>query len=400
MPRRFQFGLIMSLGLSLYAGDWPYWRGPAHDGVSREKFSSGWPANGPKKLWQAEVGTGFASMAVSAGRAYTSGNQNETDSIYCFDAINGGRKWKHSYPAALDPEFYAGGTSATPTIDGDRVYTFSKGGELFCFAADDGKVLWQKNLRKELNLEVATWGLASSPIIDGNFLLLNAGGGGTAMDKNTGRVLWKSGKEPNGYSSAVFFDRAGSRQVIFALEKGFAGFNEKDGAELWRFPWVTPNDVNAADPVMWGNRIFISSGYGRGCALLEINGNTPNLIYENTNLRSHCNPPVLLNGFLYGFDGNVGESTALVCLEWATGRKMWSEARVGAGALMAADGKLIVLSFKGDLLIVNATPKKFAVESRAHVIDGEGWTVPVLANGKIYCRNSAGNVVCLDASSR
>jgi outer membrane protein assembly factor BamB len=174
----------------------------------------------------------------------------------------------------------------------------------------------------------------------------------------------------------------------------------KDGKELWRYPWKTGWDVNAADPIISGGKIFISSGYNHGGALLDVSGGKPKLLWENKNMRNHFNSCVLLAGFLYGFDGDAGqETTTLKCLELLSGTVKWAE-KIGIGGLMAADGKLIVLSEKGELMVVEATPEKFKSISRAQALDGKCWTTPVLANGNIFCRNAKGDLICLDVSGK
>ncbi|TAK96347.1 MAG: hypothetical protein EPO07_14650, partial [Verrucomicrobia bacterium] len=158
--------LLMGLLGSTFAAkaeDWPNWRGPDHNGISREtNWTALWPADGPKRLWKAKTGTGFASVAVSGGRAFTTGNSDDKDTVFCFDAVTGKELWKHSYPAKLDPVYYEGGTSATPSVDGGRVFTLSKRGLLHCLAVSNGAVLWSTNLTAQLKAAMPTWGFASS----------------------------------------------------------------------------------------------------------------------------------------------------------------------------------------------------------------------------------------------
>src|SRR5437667_2272788 len=193
--------LIGSTALSFHAAaaDWYRWRGPDLNGVSKEAgWLTSWPAGGPKQLWKASVGTGFSSISVSQGRVYTMGNSDDTETVYCFNVENGSLRWKHSYPCPLDPNVYEGGPNATPTVDGNAVYTFSRKGDVFAFRADTGAVLWQKNIQSELDLRIPGWGFSSSPLVLDKLLVLNAGGAGTALDKESGKVAWQSGKEAAG----------------------------------------------------------------------------------------------------------------------------------------------------------------------------------------------------------
>jgi outer membrane protein assembly factor BamB len=388
--------------LSATAADWYRWRGPDLNGISPETgWSAKWPAGGPRKLWQASVGIGFSSVSVSRGRVYTAGHADGADTVYCFDARTGAPVWKFSYAAALDPKYYEGGPSATPTVDpeGGRVYMFSKRGLLLCFDAAKGDLVWSNNVMDSLKAEMPSWGFASSVLVEGDRCLVNAGAAGAAFAKTTGRVLWSSGPEAAGYSTPVPFDAPGGRAVALCLKRHVAAVRVADGRELWRYPWKTGYDVNAADPIIAEGKVFISSGYGHGAALLDVSGGKPELVWENKNMRNHFNSCVLLNGFLYGFDGDAGNSaTALKCVELATGRVQWTE-RTGVGGLMAAGGKLIVLTEKGELIVAEAAPEAFKPISRAQVLGGKCWTTPVLANGQLFCRNAKGDLVCLDVSA-
>lgn len=391
----------MVLSFTALAADWPRWRGPDGNGISKETgWLAKWPAAGPRRLWTVKVGIGFASFSVANGRVFTTGNKDDTDTIFCFDANTGRQLWKHSYAEKLDPKYYEGGTSATPTVDSDRVYSLSKAGLLFCLDAAKGTVIWSKNVTKELKAKLPTWGFAGSVFIEENVALLNVGSASAALDKKTGKVIWSSGPEEAGYSTPVTFDLRGERCVALAGKEDIITVRFKDGKELWRHPWKTGYDVNAADPIVTGEHMFISSGYGHGCALLDPSATPPKVVWENKNLRSHLSPAVLIDGHLYGSDDDCYRPEATFrCVELKTGQVKWTE-KTGFVSLMAADGKLIALTARGELLAAEATPEAFKPISRAQVLGGKCWTTPVLANGKIYCRNAAGDVVCLDASAK
>jgi outer membrane protein assembly factor BamB len=383
------------------AGDWPRWRGPDDNGISTETgWVQNWPAEGPKQLWKASVGMGFSAMSVSQGHLYTMGHDgNKTESIYCLDAESGKTIWTKNYEAPLDAKYYEGGTSSTPTVDGDRVYTLSKRGELFCLDAAKGDVLWSKNVQKEFTAELPTWGFASSPVIEGNTILLNVGDAGLALKKSNGEVLWHSGKGASGYSTAVLTGKPESRTALFMASKEFIGLKVSDGSVLFRYPWKTSYDINAADPLLHDGRAFISS-YSEGCALVDISGAEPKPIWQNKNLHAHFASSILWKGYIYGIDDVSQSRHELKCLSWVTGEVKWGEPSFGKGSLMLADGKIIGLSDHGELMLIEPSPEGFNTISRAQVLGGKCWTVPVLANGRIYCRNAKGDLVCLDVKAK
>jgi len=380
-----------------HATDWPCWRGPNHDGISQEKgWSTSWPSDGPKQLWKASVGIGFSSASVANGRLFTLGNRDETDTVYCFDAESGKELWKHSYSCSLDPIYYEGGPGSTPTVDGNNVYTLSKRGHLFCFDAAKGKILWQHNLIEELPVAKPRWGFAGSPLVEGSRVVLNMGGAGAAVDKTTGKIIWRSDTNIAGYATPVPFTANGERCAALFSGKALVGVRVRDGKELWQFPWVERWNLSAADPLLIDDKLFIST-MGQGCALLKLTSDTPKALWENKVMANHFNCGVHLNGFIYGINGNTDQPEKdLRCIEAATGQVKWKHTGVGLGSLMIADGKLIVLSDRGELLVAPASPDGFKPIARAQALGGKCWTTPVLANGRIYCRNTRGDLVCLD----
>jgi outer membrane protein assembly factor BamB len=379
------------------AADWPCWRGPSHDGVSAETgWLDRWPDGGPRVLWKASVGTGFSSFAVAGGRVYTIGNEDNTDTVFCLDAATGKTLWSHAYPSDLGDKFFEGGPTSTPTVDGERVYTIGRWGDAFCFEAATGKVVWSKNVCQETGLPAPGWGLAGSPVVHGDLLLLNAGDGGLALEKATGKVAWKSAAKEPGYSTPLVVRFGDAERMLLGSGKSYVAVDPKTGAEAWRVKWVTQYGCNAADPVVDGGRVFLSTGYGKGAALLKPGAGEPEVVWQGKVMRTQMNPCVLVGGFLFGADGDAGQKGSLKCVELATGTEKWAKEGFGPGAVTVADGRLIALSEKGELSVAPASPEGFQPTARAQVLGGKCWTVPVLANGRICCRNAAGDVVCLD----
>ena len=389
--------LAALLASEVSADDWPHWRGPSRNGISSETgWRDRWPAEGPPVVWKADVGTGFSSFAVAGGRVFTLGNADNRDRVFCLDAETGRVAWSHAYSSDLGDKLFEGGPTATPTVAGDRVFTLGRWGDLFCFEAASGKVVWSKNIRRELGLPVPAWGFSGSPLVLEDLLVLNVGDAGLALEKVTGRVVWKSAAREPGYSTPLPMRRGGTRLVLLGSRKAYLAVDPRTGKEAWRVRWLTQYGCNTADPIVRGDGVFISSGYGKGAALLRLGAAEPEIVWKSKAMRNQINTSVLLGGHVYGVDGNMSSTPALKCLEMATGEEKWSREDLDPGSLTAADGKLIVLGRGGELMVAPASTEGFKPTARAKVLDGKCWTVPVLANGRIYCRNAGGRVVCVD----
>ncbi len=380
----------------LVAADWPNFRGPNHDGISNE---TGWRASLPESgavEWRTSLGWGFASMAVSNGWVYAMGNVNDRDIVYCLDAVTGKERWRQSYPCPRLAKQHEGGPAATPTVEGDAVYVFSKNGDVLRLNAETGKIVWHKNIRTELGLQELTWYFSGSPVIVDDLVILNAGTAGVALNKADGRVVWQNGKGAGGYATPVPYTYGGRKCIAMFGASDLFGIEAATGKILWRHEWKTSYDINSADPIVVGDRIFISSGYNKGCALLKLGNDKVTEIYSNRNMRNQCNSSVFWKGHIYGFDGQVGGSGSLACLELETGQIKWAQRGLGTGSLMLADGKLIVLGEAGKLAIVEATPDGYKELASAQILEGKCWTVPVLAHGRVYARNAVGDLVCVN----
>ena len=376
--------------------DWTSYRGPSQNGVSSEKLGA-LPLGGPRQLWKAAVGTGTSSVTVHGERVFTMGNVRGNDVVWCFDAKSGREVWKYEYPLDVDKRMFEGGTAATPTVDGNRVYTVSHQGDLFCLDAATGKPGWYKHYQKDFGGKRPHWGFAGSPLVEGNLLILDIGGKGAstvALDKTNGNVVWKSGDDEAGYASPLAANLAGKRTVVVFKAARLVGLDVKDGRELWRQDWKTSYDVNAATPLIIGDKVFVSSGYGHGCGMFEVQGGAVSERWQNKNLRAQINTPVVWQGAIYGIDGDASSKSPLVCLDLATGAVKWQE-KVGGGALVLVDGKLVILSELGELLIGEASPNGFKPALRQQVLGKRCWVQPTVANGRIFCRNNNGDLVAL-----
>ncbi|NQT93441.1 MAG: PQQ-like beta-propeller repeat protein [Lentisphaerae bacterium] len=388
-------GCLFPWGAVSTAGEaqWPSWRGPDRNGISRE---AGWNAlaltAGPKILWKASVGAGYSAVSIEGDQLFTMGNGDGKDTVYCLRPDTGEEVWTFRYDCSQGS--YPG-PRATPLIDGANVYTVSREGHVFCLDRKTGVKKWGINLVADHGAKTPKWGHSASPWLEGDLLVLNACQAGIAVDKRTGKKIWSSQPEPCGYATPVVIGSGKERMALIFGAKALYYVAVATGKESWSFPWITSYDVNAADPVVTDKGIFISSGYGNGCAFLDVSGAKPKAIWQKKKMANHFSSSVVLGDHLYGIDGNAG-SGVLRCLDLATGEAAWSE-NLGFGSLMAADGKLIILNERGGLFIAAAEPKAYRELSRATLeAPPRFWTPPVLCRAKLYCRNDKGALFCVD----
>jgi outer membrane protein assembly factor BamB len=387
--------------------DWPQWRGRRRDGVSAEDdLLTAWPAEGPPVLWRAKAGGGFSSLAVAGGRVYTLFQDGDNETAVCWDADTGDEQWRFAYPTRYQ-NGAGSGPRSTPTVDGGRVYTVGATGLFHCLEAETGKKLWQHDLLKESGAQNLPWGVSFSPLVDGGMVFTSPGGpnGGSvaAFDRNDGTRVWEALDDPPGYSSPIAITAAGVRQVIVFTGNSLVSVAPDGGRLYWRYPWATSFGVNAATPIFFrarsgeqaGDYLFISSGYGKGCAVLRLvkgEGGAVGvgLVYENNRMRNHFASSVRVGDHFYGLDDD-----RLTCMEVRTGKVAWQQHGLGKGALIAAGRDLIVLGESGTLVLVEAAADAYHESARFEVFQGRCWTAPALAHGRLYVRDE-NEVVCLD----
>ncbi|MEM9282060.1 MAG: PQQ-binding-like beta-propeller repeat protein [Verrucomicrobiota bacterium] len=381
---------------SLSAADWPMHRGPDGTGISTEEglLSSG----EAKVVWKASLGLGYSTPVVSEGKVVVSGHVgNNTDILYCLDEKTAEELWRYSYPQPLGDLYFQGGTTGTATFDGDHVYQLARQGEFVCLNASTGEVIWKKNLQEDFGYTLPTWGFSGAPLIRGDKIYLNAGEAGIALNKADGSLIWKSDDEEAGYSTPFAFEKNGKSYLMFTNKRFYVCVDEATGEKVWEYRWMTRYGVNSADPIISGDTIFISSAYGKGGVLVNWDGTSdPERVWQNREMRTQMNACVLIDGYLYGIDGNEGQDgTSLKCLEMATGETKWLNEDVAHGAVIAVKDQLVVLTENGELQIGPASPEGFSPTLTQQVIGPKVWTVPVYANGHLFCRNSAGDLLAL-----
>jgi outer membrane protein assembly factor BamB len=397
MSRLILLLMLLAAGQALTAharaDDWPNWRGPHHDGISLETgLLKSWPVDGPKLLWQAELSGGYSSVSVAGGRVFTQSKDKKEDLVLCFDALTGKKHWEYRYSCdyadhpSLDKRFLTG-PKATPTIDGGRVYAMGNTGLLQCLDASNGKLIWERDLLKLADRTCPEFGYCNSPLIVGDRIYLSPGGNKgnslAAFDKKDGRVIWQSLDDLIGWATPVWINFQGAPQLVYFTGNGVIGVTPADGKLLWRFDWKTEFDINAATPIYRDGLLFLSSNYGNGGAVLRLRpeGN-PELVWKNRAMQNFFSTSVLYGDHLYGFSND-----RLRCVEFKTGKLQWDKPGLGMGSLLIADNHLIALGESGTLVLAEATPREYVQKARWQALEGRCWSVPVLANGKLYVRN-------------
>ena len=386
-----------SLPLTTGEADWICWRGANGDGHSGVTgILTDWSA-GLEKKWEIDYlchhrSSGTWSAPVIRGNRLVVCGRNETDDlVFCLNPEDGGLIWKAAYPARAQSN-YGAGARATPWIDGQRVYTFGRCGDLVCWNLMDGGKLWHKNVNDEGGQE-PNWGYSTSPLVTDTLVVVN--GGGTARtiayDKMNGNVAWKSGSGQAGYAALRTMRIEGAPVILTFHGKGLAALDPQDGRELWNMTWETEYDVNATTPVVSGDLVFISSGYGTGCELLKVSRAGAEVVWKSEVIASHHSDPFIIDGHIYGYSGlstqNKGE---FKCVELLTGVEKWSTNEMGWGTCVYVDGFLLCSDIKGNLFLMKPDPEKFVMVTRMPgalgKVRGASWTIPVLANGSLYLR--------------
>jgi outer membrane protein assembly factor BamB len=371
---------------------WTNFRGPRRDGKYDEaNISTNWPANGLPVVWKQPVGIGHASFVVADGKAYTIEQRRGQEVVAAYDMNNGHELWMQKWNA-LYSDSTGDGPRATPTWDAGRIYALGATGELRCLDANSGAVVWGKNILSDNQAKNLPWAMAASPlIVDDKVIVLPGGTSGksvVAYNKNTGAPVWRVLNDTQAYVSPMLVELAGRRQIVVVSASRVVGLAPENGALLWEYAWDTDSGINVSQPIMVDrNRFFISSGYGKGAALVEVKGSgnsfTASTIWENNNMKNKFNSSVLYNGYVYGLDEGI-----LVCLDVNTGERKWKEGRYGYGQIILAGSHLIVTSDKGDVALVKATPSQYTEVARFTAVQGQTWNYPAIANGRLLVRNS------------
>ena len=382
---------------SLAAHDWPTWLGPNGDNIAPDDGQFESDLNKWQIAWKAVVGQGYSAVTVAGERAYTLGHDGQSqETIYCLNAGSGDIIWKHSYSAQLLPKMHPGGPNASPTVTGNKVITASKDGQVFCFPADDGAIRWRANLREVMSIELPDWGFASTPVVHQGRVLFSAGKV-AALDIETGRAVWtsKTAYHP-GYATPVVFESEGKELIAAFDGKGISILSAMDGAEISRSEHRAQYDLTATTPFVLenGRRIFISANLSG--EMLGFDGRQLSPIWSSRDIRNNMNNGVIYDGVIYAIDGKQSSSRdRFVAINLADGQLKWAREDFGYGTVIGVGTTLLALTEPGELVTIKPSPERYEEISRRPVLSKTCWTNPVYANGRIYLRNDAGDVLCL-----
>jgi outer membrane protein assembly factor BamB len=386
------------------ATEWPRWRGPLGDGISREtNLAETWPAGGPPELWSAEVGIGYASPVAAGGCVYVFTMSDDVETLTCFDANSGRILWNE--PGGRGRSVKYPGTRATPSVEGTDVITLGGAGELTRRDATTGAKRWATNILDETGATALDWGTASSPLVHGNLIYVQVGQGGPvalAVDRTNGSMAWRSEAAGiAGYASPILVDLEGTPQLVVFGGKAVYGMDPATGRTLWQHAWSTSWDVNASTPIYRDGRLFLTSGYGSGAIMLQLaKEGPPTEVWKNQQAQSRFQPAILDRDSLY-----LNSEGKFMCLKWDDGKILWRDdnaLKLGlGGSFVRVNGdRVISLGERGQLSLAHASPEGIKVISSARLLDGtELWATPLIYGGRLYLKGQQ-ELVCYDISAK
>ena len=418
------FALVLTSATAFAASpqlfDWPRWQGPDRNAISKETgLLKEWPKDGPPLAWRASgIGSGMGGIAVSRGRIYTTGDDNDATAwLFALNELNGKLAWKAKIGRGGNPGnmFKPFGPRATATVDGERLYILSQRGEFVCFTID-GKEVWRTDYIKDLGGIMPVWGFSESPLVDGDTIICTPGGEDAtlmALDKRTGKPIWKCSvpEGPTGdrgflgtsgaaYASVIAIDFAGERQYVQLTATTLVGVSASDGKLLWRYNRpCTTHRINCTTPIYHDGMVFATSAYDGAAGLVKLSkeasgGIKAEEVWYSRKLQNHHGGVILLDGCLYGANGGNGGGD-LVCLDFKTGNVLWDgrdlpNRPVPKGSITLADARLYYRTEKGTVILIEPSPKEYLERGRFEQPDRSkepAWPHPVVSNGKLYIRD-------------
>jgi outer membrane protein assembly factor BamB len=376
------------------AADWFQWRGPDRNGLSAETgLLQQWPPAGPTRLWSASgLGAGYGSVSVGGDRVFVQGLRNGQSGVSALNRADGRLLWWKPIGGTAGND-RGPGPRGTPTVDGDRLYVLTEAGDLAALGAADGSAIWQRNILREFGGRNIPWLISESPLVDGGRVIVTPGGPGAgmvALDAASGKTIWtaKELSDEAGYASVIAADVQGVRTLMTLTSQAGVGVRASDGKLMWKHRPVANNTANITTPVFSANKVFYTSDYGVGGALLDLRAEggvvRAEERYFTRDMQNHHGGVVLVGGHLYGFNNSI-----LTCLEFETGKMAWRDRSVGKGSVIYADGHLYAVSETFTVGLVEATPAGYREKGRFQIAD-EGWPSwahPAVSGGRLYIRN-------------
>jgi outer membrane protein assembly factor BamB len=397
-------GALFVLSLTGQASDWPQFLGPNRNGVYPSTDLAGtWPKEGPTVLWQRPIGQGFSGPVVVGDKVVIFHRLSDNERVECLNRTDGKTLWYFEYPTAYRDNFgFDEGPRATPTVAGGKVYTLGAEGALHCLDLETGARRWSLPVGSPLHPSKGFFGVASSPLVVGDKVLVNLGAGaGTgivAFQVDTGAVVWKATDDEASYSSPTTAMLAGKLEAVFVTRSGLVVLDPTTGRVEWTLPWRSRShaSVNAATPLVIDEMIFLSASYETGAVLLKLSGGKLERLWASDKaLSNHYATSVYRDGFLYGFHGRQEFGPSLRCVELRTGEVRWSQEHFGAGTILLAGNKLVVLRENGQLLLVTASEQGYRELAQEQVLGSGVRAYPALAGGCLFARDKS-KLICLD----
>ena len=387
--------VLLLLTIPLAAADWPQFLGPSRNGVYLgAPLNEKWPTTGPRVIWRKPIGQGLSGPVVAGRRLILFHRVDDREVVEAFDALTGAPQWRHAYPTTYRDDFgFDEGPRAVPVVADAIVVTYGAEGKLNAIDLSTGKPLWSVDAMRQFEVDKGFFGAAGSPLVEGGKVIANVGGkkaGIVAFDAKTGRVIWTATTDAASYSSGVAATILGRRYAVFLTRAGLAGLDPDNGQVRFQRPWRARQaaSVNAATPLVMGNRIFVSAEYGPGAGLLQFDGTKlADVWLSDEVLSNHYATSVVHEGRLYGFHGRQEFGPVFRAVDLQSGKVLWSTGRFGAGSVTLAGNRLVIVRESGELVFAAASPLKFQPIAAAQVLPPTVRAYPALADGLLYIRN-------------
>jgi outer membrane protein assembly factor BamB len=377
------------------AADWPQFLGPSRNGVYvGAPLNEKWPSTGPRVLWRKAIGQGLSGPVVAGTRLILFHRIDDREVVESFDALTGAPQWRHAYPTTYRDDFgFDEGPRAVPVVADGVVYTYGAEGKLHAVALATGKPVWSVDAMRQFEVDKGYFGAAGSPLVEAGKVIANVGGkkaGIVAFDAKTGKVVWTATTDAASYSSGVATTMFGSRYAVFLTRAGLVGLDPATGQVRFQRPWRARQaaSVNAATPLIAGDRIFVSAEYGPGAGVLRFDGTKLTDVWlSDEALSNHYATSVLHDGVLYGFHGRQEFGPLFRAVDSQSGKVLWSTERFGAGSVTLAGNRLVIVRESGALVFAAASPKSFQQIATAQILPATVRAYPALADGVLYVRN-------------